>query len=94
MFLFGNDPGISSRARLSWVLWFLGYPDQANQESQQALALAEQLNHSVVTGFAIGICGVLFNQIQGNMEAARNWNWESIQRSKNGLAVFHRSSSG
>jgi predicted ATPase len=82
VFLFGNDPGIASRTRLSWVLWCLGYPTQATEESQRALELAIQLDHSVVLGFAIGIGGVLFNQIRRNTEAVKAWNWKSIKHSK------------
>jgi adenylate cyclase len=65
------------------VLWFLGYPDQAVKESQQALVLAKQIDHSVISGFAIGIGGVLFNQIRRDVVAVETWNWKSIQRSEN-----------
>jgi DNA-binding SARP family transcriptional activator/predicted ATPase len=82
VFLFGNDPGISSKARLAWILWFLGYSDQADRESRDALAMAKNQNHSVVLGFAIGIGGVLFNQLRRDAEAVMAWNLESIQHSK------------
>ncbi len=88
-FLFGNDPGISSRARLAWVLWLLGYPDQAIQESKHSLAAATAMDHSVVLGFAIGIAGVLFNQLLGDVDTMERWNQESIQRSsKDQLRLF------
>jgi predicted ATPase len=82
VFLFGHDPGVASRARLAWVLWFLGYPDQAIQVSQRSLALAKQQGHPVVLGFAIGIGGVLFNQICRDVAAVKAWNLKSIQHSK------------
>ena len=42
----GYDPGVSSRAHTAaWVLWFLGYPDQALTQSRAALTLAQELSH-------------------------------------------------
>ena len=38
-------PGVGSRAILSWILWALGYPDQAVQRSQEALTMAHALVH-------------------------------------------------
>ena len=88
-FLFGNDPGIASRARLSWVLWLLGYPEQAARCSQEALRMAEMLDHSTVLGFAIGIAGVLFHQLRGDVLAVALWNQRSRQLSaKDQVALF------
>jgi tetratricopeptide (TPR) repeat protein len=39
------DPGVDGLCMLAQVLQMLGYPDQALQKSQQALALARQLAH-------------------------------------------------
>jgi predicted ATPase len=44
--LFGQDEGVVCQARLAHVLWLLGYPDQALQRGQEALALAQELAHS------------------------------------------------
>jgi class 3 adenylate cyclase/predicted ATPase len=42
----GNrNEGVSCRAKLALVLWVLGYPDQAVQQSQEALTLAHALAH-------------------------------------------------
>ena len=40
-FMYGEDFGISCFSRMAGILWFLGYPDQAMQKSQQALTLAQ-----------------------------------------------------
>ena len=37
--------GVSCRAMVAWVLWGLGYPDQAVQRSQEALTMAHALAH-------------------------------------------------
>jgi predicted ATPase len=37
--------GVSSRTIVSWILWALGYPNQAVQRSQEALTMAHMLAH-------------------------------------------------
>jgi DNA-binding SARP family transcriptional activator/tetratricopeptide (TPR) repeat protein len=83
--LYGNDPGIASLSRLSWVLWFLGYPDQAREYSRIALSLAEGSNNPFVKGFAVGRAGVMFNQIMGEVQAAHDWNKRSREASEKDL---------
>ena len=41
----GRDPGVGSLQWLALTLWRLGYPDQAQQYTQQALTLARELAH-------------------------------------------------
>lgn len=41
----GHDPGVCCRSYLAWVLWLLGYPEQALTKSQAALKLAQELFH-------------------------------------------------
>jgi predicted ATPase len=36
-----SDPAVSFRAMVAWVLWELGYPDQAMQRGQEALCMAQ-----------------------------------------------------
>jgi predicted ATPase/DNA-binding winged helix-turn-helix (wHTH) protein/class 3 adenylate cyclase len=43
--LYEADPWLSCLGALSVTLWFLGYPDQAQQRSAEALALAQDLAH-------------------------------------------------
>ena len=40
----GYDLGMDARAHGAWVLWYLGYPDQALKMSQESLMLAQGLN--------------------------------------------------
>jgi predicted ATPase len=44
-FQYGQDPGMACRSYASWVLWLLGYPDQAQETSREAVTLAEELKH-------------------------------------------------
>jgi class 3 adenylate cyclase/predicted ATPase len=41
----GYDLGMDALAHGAWVLWYLGYPEQALQRSQAALNLAQELSH-------------------------------------------------
>jgi len=43
--LYEADPWLGCLGVLSVTLWFLGYPDQAQQRSAEALALAQELAH-------------------------------------------------
>jgi predicted ATPase len=47
------DPQVVCASYTSWVLWFLGYPEQAVQRSHEALALAQELGHPFSQAFAL-----------------------------------------
>ena len=45
-FRYGNlDPGVACLAYAGWTLWLLGYPDQALERANEALTLAQNLEH-------------------------------------------------
>jgi predicted ATPase len=50
---YGHDTGTSCLGFLSRVLWHLGYPDQALQRGQEALALAQELGHPFSLAFTL-----------------------------------------
>lgn len=56
---FGEDAGVTSGAYRSWVLWFLGFPEQARQASAQSLALARQLDHPFSLAYALTFAAIL-----------------------------------
>jgi len=49
----GTDPGVVCLSRLSWVLWWLGYPDRALARSHEAIALAQRLSYPYSLYFAL-----------------------------------------
>jgi class 3 adenylate cyclase/predicted ATPase len=49
----GADLGVICLSHAALTLWLCGYPDQASQRSQAALALAQQLNHPFSQAFAL-----------------------------------------
>lgn len=44
-FVYGLEPGVQGLALIAMDLWLLGYPDQARERSQEALALARSPSH-------------------------------------------------
>jgi len=57
--LLGQNPGISCFAWLSWVLWHLGYPDQALARIQEACTLAHDLALPSSEAFALYFAAVV-----------------------------------
>jgi TOMM system kinase/cyclase fusion protein len=52
-FRYAQDPGVVCRAYAALTLWWLGYPDQALQRSEEALRLARELAHTFSLGYAL-----------------------------------------
>ena len=48
-----NDPKVTCLSHAAFALWFLGYPDQAQQRSHDALTLAYELSHPYSLGYAL-----------------------------------------
>jgi predicted ATPase len=55
----GYDTGVSCLSYAAWTLWSLGYPDQALERGNEAIALAEALSHPHSLTFAEQFVGVL-----------------------------------
>jgi DNA-binding SARP family transcriptional activator len=66
---FGEDAGITGGSYLSWVLWFLGFPDQARKTSEQTLALARQLEHPFSLAYALTFASILHCRLRRPEEA-------------------------
>jgi predicted ATPase len=60
MFHYGTDSGVGCRTSASMALWVLGYPDQARQWSDKALALAQALAHPFSLGLALYSAAYLY----------------------------------
>ena len=48
-----TDSGVVCRGFAAWVLWYLGYPEQALKRTREALTLARELSHSFSLSFAL-----------------------------------------
>jgi predicted ATPase len=58
-FHIGYDPGVYARAMEGWVLWLLGYPEQALQRSYDALQLAREQAHPFTLSITLATVALL-----------------------------------
>lgn len=56
---FGEDAGVTADAYRSWVLWFLGFSDQARLASARSVALARLLAHPFSLAYALTFAAIL-----------------------------------
>jgi predicted ATPase len=69
-FLHGVDPGVACLSIAAFVLWYLGYPDQALKRSHEALTLAQGVSHPFSLGLALVMAGWL-HQLRRERQAAQ-----------------------
>ena len=69
-FLYGDDAGVICRIYDARVLWCLGYPDQGLTQSQEAMALAQQIAHPFSLGFVLSNVAV-FHQLRREVRATQ-----------------------
>jgi DNA-binding SARP family transcriptional activator/predicted ATPase len=65
----GSDAGVSALAYSACCLWCLGYPDQALQRSQEALALARKLDHPFTLADVLCFGGCLVHEMRRDAPA-------------------------
>jgi predicted ATPase len=71
VFLCGSDPGPSALAYDACCLWYLGYPEQALKRSQEALALARELDHSISLAEILHFAGCKFSEMRRDAQALK-----------------------
>jgi class 3 adenylate cyclase/predicted ATPase len=69
-FAYGQDSGVACRCQAAFSLWFLGYPDQASSLNDEAVALAERLNHPYSLAAALDFSAWV-DQLRGDSVAAQ-----------------------
>ena len=77
--LYGQDPGVALLSHGSWAMWHLGYVDQAQAWSREALALAQDGSHPFSLVFALEYASML-HQRRGEIQA-------SLERAEEAIAV-------
>ncbi|MBN3786529.1 adenylate/guanylate cyclase domain-containing protein [Burkholderia sp. Ac-20353] len=70
VFAHGVDPGIRALNCLALTLWLQGYPEQAHERSQEALALAQKLVYGPTLAFALAYAAEL-HQLRREVSLAR-----------------------
>ena len=58
-FFYGEGTSVLSLGRGAWVRWYLGYPDQGLTQSQEAVALAQQMAHPFSLSLALSFAVML-----------------------------------
>jgi predicted ATPase len=68
----GSDPGVSALAYDACCLWCLGYPEQAEARSLEALALTRRLDHAFSLADVLCFAGCVFNELRRQPQEARD----------------------
>jgi predicted ATPase len=66
------DPRVVCLSHVGKVLWLFGYPDQALERSNAALALAEETGHPHTRAVMAGLTA-WFHMLRGEAPAAQQW---------------------
>jgi hypothetical protein len=66
----GVDVRVSLLTNMSWVLWWLGYPESALADVDYALRDAREVGQAATVMYALGLT-TLYDLFCGNYEAAR-----------------------
>ena len=69
-FAYGQDSGVACRCQAAFSLWFLGYPDEARRLNEEAVALAERINHPYSLAAALDYSAWV-DQLRGDSAAAQ-----------------------
>src|SRR5258708_26501165 len=59
-YMYGQDPCVTSLGWLAHTLWRLGYPYQARQRKQEAVAIAEGLQHPFTPAYIQGNAALFY----------------------------------
>jgi tetratricopeptide (TPR) repeat protein len=69
-FVYGADPGVVCRVYEGSVLWSLGYPQRAREQTHEALSLAREISHTHSLAFARVFAAMVY-RLCGDLRAAR-----------------------
>ncbi|HEV8714418.1 MAG TPA: AAA family ATPase, partial [Candidatus Binatia bacterium] len=69
-FVYGQDPGVTSRSWTALALWQLGYPDQALKSIQAAVSLAQEVAHPYSLAYAL-TCAAWSHQLRREEQRAQ-----------------------
>jgi predicted ATPase/class 3 adenylate cyclase len=76
-----QDPGVACLSYTAWVLWLLGYPDQALGRNAENLTLAQQVSHPYSLAYARTYAAILY-------QCRREWQ-ETHQHAAAAVARSH-----
>jgi tetratricopeptide (TPR) repeat protein/predicted Ser/Thr protein kinase len=76
-YVFGYDLGVISLAFGAWALWLLGYPNQAEEQMNTAIAHARKINHPHTMAFAL-VGGIAMQWFLRNREGIDKYTDELV----------------
>jgi DNA-binding SARP family transcriptional activator len=88
VFLRGSDAGLGALAYAAGCLWCLGYPDQALEYSQKALALARELGHPFTLADVLCFGGGMFSELRRDALAQKDHAEELIRLASGKMPVW------
>jgi serine/threonine protein kinase/predicted ATPase len=77
--LYGQEPGMTAHSYLAWILWLLGYPDQAATHNREALKIAREVEHALSRGH-----GLFFAAVHAHLSQ----DWEVLRELAKELVDF------
>ncbi|NOT55367.1 MAG: AAA family ATPase, partial [Deltaproteobacteria bacterium] len=72
VFLYSIEPGVFGLSNAAWVLWHLGYPDQALRKSEAARTLAQELSYPFTLA-AARVFAVMLHQLRRERLLTQEW---------------------
>ena len=72
VFLSGRESGVAGLSLAAFVLWHLGYPDQALQKSKAARTLAQELSHLFLVA-AARVFAAMSHQLRRERPLTQEW---------------------
>ena len=87
-FVYGQDPGVTSRSWTALALWQLGYPDQALKSIHAAVSLAQEVAHPYSLAYAL-TCAAWCHQLRREEQRAQEQAEAGIALStEHGVPIF------
>jgi class 3 adenylate cyclase/predicted ATPase len=87
---YGHDPRMAATNYRAWNLWYLGFPDQARQARDEALAWAREIDHPNTTGLALCFCVSLTSMWLGDVDRVETAAREALDlAARMSLALWH-----
>ncbi len=71
-FLYGMEPEVFGLSYAAWVLWHLGYPDQALEKSKTALTLAQERSYPFSLA-ATRVFAAMLHQLRREQSLTQEW---------------------
>lgn len=86
-YTYGQSPQVTCLNYLALNLWFLGYPDQALDKCNEAIAISKELAHPFSQAFAHGMAA-LFHSIRRDIKSAQRHSEVSFKLAKKSKFPF------